>query len=794
MTLPPSRTDAWGFHLLAISLGLLGVLGPTGEKAVAADCQVTSATTVTNGDAACVLDGDDSLEISNTGSIATTGVDAVLANGGNNTVRNSGSIDTVGDSAVGIAMYAGSGNNTVLGDGRINTQGDVSFGIYAEASTGGNDITAGDISTSGAFSHGIYAVGLAGQNNLTARSITTTGDYARGIYGGAEGGSSIHVDSLSTSGSNAHGIEINNTNGDNTIVAGSISTQGDSAFGIAMNSANGRAIISATDIVTTGSQGYGIWSFSAGSSVTVDRISTQSATGIYVYSSSGDNSVVAGEISTRGIGGEPIHLYTAFGNNTLTVRKVTTLGGSAYVTAQTGSGTNMMNIGDVSTYGVGSYGVHAISDNGSNIINTTGKILTYGEDAAGIWANSNSGANIVTNSGMIVTQQSQVIRFRESAENTLNLLAPSFIGGGFDFDGHIEHLNIETGSSHSVLWNFSDDPDAVPNVRGRVPYFYNKDREFAVMDPSGFAAMPNLLGDLADIAADAAESRNRTIQDGTPIWASLAGSQKDYDGNKGATLSQTIATSAAIVGVDIVQMQDSNFGVMAGFNNSNISIDAPYTYSYDNGAKGPFMGLYGKQTFERMLLSYSLSGGWLGHNDDRFVNDNLATINNRFLGRASAKSDYDSKWLSPSIRLSVPFAAPGGLTITPDIQMLYALQAVDDYTEQGSQADATVSDRVIQVSEIDAGVVASKSIGGILLSTRAGYTYRKSMGDDSATVSMIGETGDIPYFYNDTGAAYLGASVDAQLGQNAALRLRLDAMRGDGVEGASAAGSVIVKF
>lgn len=791
MTFLPSRADHWGHCLLTASFGLLGLLG-SGEQAFAADCRVTGTTTVANGDAGCVLDGSDRLDITSTGRITTTGVDAVHAEGEGNTVNNDGSIETRGENALGIFMSAGAGDNTVLGNGWIRTHGDVSFGIYGQADMGSNSISAGDISTKGGDAHGIYALGLGGENVLSARSITTAGDRANGILAWARDGNIIHVGDVSTTGAAASGIVVASAAGDNKVrVDGIIRTQGQASFGIASSSDTGRTTIQASDILTQGDYGYAIWSFSAGTDVKVNKISAQNASGIYVMSSTGDNSVEAGEISSAS---EAVHLFTQSGDNRLTVGKVTTWGGSAFITAQTLSGSNTINIRDVSTSGEGAVAIFAQSDNGRNSITTTGKVLTFGEDAIGILALSGSGANVVTNSGMIVAEQSQAIVFRESAENTLNLLIPSFIGGRFLFDSHIDHLNIETGSSHSVLWNFSDDPNAAPHVSGRVPYFFNNKGEFAVIDPSGFAAMPNLLGDLANVAAETAVGPNRTKQDGVDIWAAVTGSQKDYDGEAGATLSQSISTSAAIIGADILATNGANFGVMAGFNDSSVSINAPYTYSYANGAKGVFFGLYGKRALKRVRLSYALAGGRLHHRDDRFVNDNLATINNRFLGRSAAKSNYYSTWLSQSIHLSVPLAAPGGVTITPDLQLLYALQTIGGHTEQGSQADAKVSSRVVQLGEMDAGLVASKALGGILLSTRAGYSYRGVLGGDSATVSMIGETTSVPSFFKARGTAYLGADVSICLGGTATLRLKADAIRGGGVKGASAAGSFVVKF
>ena len=783
-------------HMATCLAALTWMLLPA-QHAMAADCQVNSTTSVTNGNAGCILDGGDSLEITATGSISTTGAAAngVLAQGAGNTITNSGNIHTLGDGAIGISMETGSGNNTVLGEGGITTQGAASFGIYTLTESGSNSITAGDISTQGGYGHGIYAIGVNGGNTITVNTVSTSGTNANGIDASSSNGSHITAGSIHTSNQAATGISLNDDHGSSTITVGDIHTLGDNSFGININSGHGNATITADEITTSGFNSAGIRALTEGGvSVTVNRITTAQTGGIYVITQNGNNSVDAVEITSTGDGGEPVHLYTQNGNNTLTVDKVSSQGNSAFLALQTDSGSNTVNIGDVTTTGEGAFALRVMSNDGSNTVNFNGNILTYGEDADGIYAFSGTGANIVSVSGRIVTAQGRAIVFRDSAENSLSLFAPSYIGGAFDFGGHIEHLNITTSASNSVLWDFSDDPTAVPNVTGKVPYFFSSTGQFAVMDPSGFAAMPNLMSDLAGTIANSVAGHNQESATGTPFWVEVAGGQKTYDGETDATLSQTVTTGASIFGMDILRKPLATFGIMAGFDKSDVSVDSPYSYSYSNGAQGMFLGLYGTRAYGWTLLSGSLAAGWLTHDDNRFVNDNMIDNNAQRLGKDEATSSYSSTWLSPSLGITAPMVGPADITFTPDMRLLYARQDVDGYTEEGSNANATVAAHTIETGEIRAGFGLSKPIGNMLFSTRAGYSYRKNLGEDSVQVTMMDETADVPFFYTDAGAAFVGVGVDAALGEQARLRLRTDAVRGDGVEGISASGGLVFNF
>ena len=170
-------------------------------------------------------DGGNTITVSDTGSITTTGdnanginnehfnttiVSGSITTGGdnakgiNNDDRNttivSGSITTTGSrSAVGIA---GDERNTVLLSGSISTRGIASHGIDVDYSN--TVLLSGSILTSGTSAHGIKHEELNTTN--VSGSITTTGDDAKGIFNYGYGNETTVSGSITTTGDSAHGI------------------------------------------------------------------------------------------------------------------------------------------------------------------------------------------------------------------------------------------------------------------------------------------------------------------------------------------------------------------------------------------------------------------------------------------------------------------------------------------------------------------------------------------------------------------------------------------------------------
>ncbi|MGB0843369.1 MAG: autotransporter domain-containing protein [Alphaproteobacteria bacterium] len=193
----------------------------------AADFIVDTASTSPND--GNLVDGNDSLTITTTGSITTTTPNtfAVLATNGANTLNNQGSITTFGDSAYGI--YAIGDNNTVSNSGSITTSGNISYGIWVRGNhnTSGNS---GNIKTSGQDAHGILALG---DNNTSSNSgnITTSGNQAHGIWTYGINNNTSNVGNITTSGTVSRGLYVRGDNNTSSN-SGSITTSGTGALGM----------------------------------------------------------------------------------------------------------------------------------------------------------------------------------------------------------------------------------------------------------------------------------------------------------------------------------------------------------------------------------------------------------------------------------------------------------------------------------------------------------------------------------------------------------------------------------
>jgi hypothetical protein len=143
---------------------LLGVaLCISSSTAVLADDFIIDgpATTTNNGE---VLDGDDTITVTDTGSVSTaTTVNnepALFAVGDNNVLTNRGDV-TTGSPTTGNdsrGLHAIGNNNVLTNSGDVSTIGDGATGLYA---VGDNNVltNSGDVSTLGSIARGLHALG-----------------------------------------------------------------------------------------------------------------------------------------------------------------------------------------------------------------------------------------------------------------------------------------------------------------------------------------------------------------------------------------------------------------------------------------------------------------------------------------------------------------------------------------------------------------------------------------------------------------------------------------------------------
>jgi hypothetical protein len=443
---------------------------------------------------------------------------------------------------------------------------------------------------------------------------------------------------------------------------------------------------------------------------------------------------------------------------------------------------SLTNRGRIRTLEREAHGVVALD--GNSVLNS-GRIRTDGEDGIAIFATSD---NTVYNSGLVVSAQSDAFWFSGTG-NALWLSAPAFIGGAITMSQPVA-VDIGTGPSHSVFWTFDGDfAGGAPALSGPVPWFYDAaSQTFATYDPTALmasgdqlAALSGAVAELARDRLDAAHARDggtgdgglasaaafgagRLAGDGAGIWIAGLSATGGRDGTDTA-LAHELGLLGVAAGADAV-FGALTLGAMAGYAETRLKAESPFAAAHDVAARGGFAGLYGRYRPGRLVLDASLAGGWTGHDQDRFVNDNLAP-----LGVSTASASYSGWWLSPGLAVALPLEA-GRWTFTPALSGRYAVQWLDAYRETGAYsaaANASLAARRVAVGEARGEIALARAFtiadaaGQVALS--AGALARADLGDDDAAVTLNGSTLALPATADNLAATFLGASASFTFGK-----------------------------
>lgn len=782
---------------LLLSVAAIAIGGGFAATALADDFIIDDARTTTNGGE--TLANGDTLTITDTGSIDTIvgGGEGVDVGGTDNVgIFNNGAITTDGGSDEGIDV---DDDSTVVNSGSIATDGTSSEGIFGDDR---NTVTnSGTILTQGFNSAGIH---VDDDNTvINSGSIETTDTGSEGID--VDDDSSVNNSgSIITSGDNAEGIL-----GDdrvNVVNSGSVETGGAFSFGIAVD--DDSSIDNSGSVETSGFTAPGI---------------------LYGNSASVMNS---GQITTNGLLSPGIAGRIAQGNNSSVENtgSITTNGdlspgifGGLNFFGTGGDDSTYVNSGNILTNGDGSAGI-SVQD--GNTVNNSGNIRTNGAGSDGIVADDE---NTITNSGKIVSAQGN--SFTLGSDNTLNLILPSFLGGVIDL-GTDTKVNITTAPSHSVLWDFSTGTmvGGDPMIGGSVPWFYNATtKQFAVFDPTALAGSVNELADMtallslvgrgklnsfaaggsnlaayapmpasastaageridrafahngsygADLTDDLmAVAEARPVAPARGVWIAAFSGDVDHEGSD-STLDHTIEQKGVAVGYNWQYGAGLELGIMGGYIVSNLEAESPFVQSYDNESEGWFAGLTGRQRLGIAYVDFAVTGGMLAHDQERFVNDNLAP-----LGVDYARADYDSWFLAPEAAIAADFATGDGWVLTPSALVRYSAQWLDGYTESGSAANARVGSRNLGVVEGRVEIAAARRFDQAMITGRLGYLARESVGDDDVTISMIGVRRSIGFGNEDVSAPYLGLGAAFELYNGGKLEFDGQAYIGDDLGG-----------
>lgn len=602
--------------------------------------------------------------------------------------------------------------------------------------------------------------------------------------------------------------------GDDTLVVaedGSIITSTDTEDGIS-SSGIGNTIVNLGTVSTTGADAKGIFNTGAGARITNN-----------------------GVIRTTGSNSEGI--WNNFGDGVSIINNGSIISVAGGIRNRGGDNVTIVNTGSIQTSG-GS--AHGIGSWGENItIQNSGSIRTSGSNVHGIylWNGSFDGVQ-VSNSGSIISEQGSVI-FVSSNYNApvVNLSAPAFLGGTITFNTETT-LNIDTGPSHSVLWQLptTNVAGGEANVSGSVPWFYDPTTgQFATFEGTGLTASFNQLADTANtlarlgryglrqagrLAPAAAVSAALAYGEGATqtsdsfdallatnsgpqaaygfrsghFWITGFGGTASYEGD-GSTLDQTIDQIGAAAGYAWSQSSAMRLGVMAGYMNGTITAKSTWADSQDIDSNGVFAGIYGDRRFGRMTIGLGVAGGWQSNDSTRFINDNTALTGGLTLGESWASASYESWYITPEASLSAAIQLGNtGLVVRPAVRGRYALQHTSAYAESGSNANASVDAHSLGVVEGDFELAVSRDIGPATLTGRAGYLVRSSAGDDDVPVTLLGITNSVGLDAADRSAAYAGAALDLHLGSNASFTLDGHGTFSDDVDALQGMARLAIRF
>ena len=421
------------------------------------------------------------------------------------------------------------------------------------------------------------------------------------------------------------------------------------------------------------------------------------------------------------------------------------------ISAGASNGNIINNSGTISALGANSTGVLIDINSIENTVNNSGIISSEGFNA--FLAVNGTNGTVLNNSGKIVnTGGNPSITFMAN-DSTLNLAAPSFIGGAMEFN--FTGVEITTGRSQSNLWDFSNGNPSVSFVNGGVPYAWAGDK-FATIDPTALSAAPEMAAGLTSGVSELV----RNNSEGGEFWLKSFGAYSQADAN--GIYNDYYNFNAGIVGGVSAQInKDFYAGVTLGYGVSNLSVNSKWETSQTVNSKGVLGGFYAKSQIDNFFADFALIGGLMGNDSSRLVNDNLATM-----GIDYANATYNSWFLAPELRIGVDIASDSDWTLTPSAFVRYSSQATDGYTETGSNANATIGARTTQALEGNVELAASTALESGTLTLAGGLDYRQNIGATTQNVTLLGQNLAMPLSTTSTIIGYASANASFDIGNN----------------------------
>lgn len=762
--------------------------------------------TITNGQTVGqqVMNNDGDVGTIESGGRVTNAGEAVRMLNSNQSLSNSGQIDTTGASSHGVSSTGA--NVVITNDGTVSTTGNNAHGSLATG-TNASVTNNNQITTTGGGASGMRLQGGSGTltNNGT---ITSSSANGHGMTLNASSGSLINTGTIDVNASGGYGM-LTTRSGNTISNTGSIITRQNDSHAISLDD-TGTATNSGT-VQTLGDRSHGVRLLGADSGLTnTGSIATSGnqANGLLIDA---DNITVtnSGTIGTSGDNAPAINLTGFFLNltNTGTIQAT----GTNSAAIDTDNDITIINFGTISSSqsaGINMGGANSVLTNSGLVQGTTAVDFTGGTTGAKL-----------TNSGRLVSLNGPTgtaVLFAANQNDTFNLQPGARAVGRLDMNNGTDSVSIDRGWDAGGIWTFENlsadevsvtgphfvvttglsqgngvtvvtvDPvglgastDSLTGLLGLVNTSLagQMDRTLAgpaeppILAPLAYAGDGAYRGSPADQVLDATHDAPGAASDpvGRNVWLTPLAGAFQWDGDTNAH-DQNIA--GVLGGVDLFAAADgSSLGVTLGTSKDWSEIGS----HTDLETVTVLGGIYGQTGIGRAFVQASLLGGWGQVERQRVVANNLVAG-----GAETVTAGNDLAFGAVNVRARTDIAVSERYQLTPSVQAGYAGLWEDGYQETGTSPMSfgerwshTVSGRAdMRIATPIEGKDGPLAVAWLT----AGALGHVSLGDSTATVSILGQSQGIDARSGGDGrfGGLLGLGAERDVGDRFNFRVALE--------------------
>lgn len=394
---------------------------------------------------------------------------------------------------------------------------------------------------------------------------------------------------------------------------------------------------------------------------------------------------------------------------------------------------------------------------------------------------TNPGNANVTNNGTIKSFSSTsgvAIDFQGMGADTLTLTRNSVLVGTVKWDGIDDTLNLAANTSSVIKFT-------------NLPETTNTSSNFVIFDGTTLIQIDSsFLASLDDVVLGTSGSINNSVfnQLNDAIFGSSSISPQAYNPAEAEGITKfwnsnwfsynelqttnTLTTDytrslGSMFGVEKTIQHGTIYGAYAGLGLSQTKIGSTVLHNID--AHSYVAGIYSQFSKEHTDIDVNFQLGQI-----KFDSARQQTNNSVSSGLETASANFDSFYVAPNIRFSREITVDNGLSFIPSLALGYTGIYVEDYSETGSTANATIASRTIHQFQARAELglrydwTADNDVEYIF-NPYAGLEGRMGSGDIDQVTGTIGSTSTTfnPGGDKNVGAIFAGMNVNAKLSESA---------------------------